>query len=328
MTSTLTPDGKVCVEHLQALANCVDDLNGVGADLPPHVENDSGLAFVIGEGAALGHAVFGVADVANADRRAADVLDDDVCRTLRLLATRPSVRTPSSVGPRTMRPPGASTFSVTMARSMSCATKVVRVQLVQVEKNVDLPRRARRRDRRRRRRRRFPARGGSACRRSRSAREPGALPLTASVMIVIGVRVRLRHRRRQNVRRQLAHRRRNFLANIFRRFADVALQHERDDDVARCPRDHARDISSMPLTEAIDSSSGRMTCETTSSGLAPGSRMRTFTVAGSASGNRSTPRSTKLKTPRTTRNMISMNAKTGRLTQISERDKDHLLNAH
>jgi hypothetical protein len=34
-------------------------------------------------------------------------------------STRPSVRTPSSVGPRTMRPPGVSTFSLRSARSTS-----------------------------------------------------------------------------------------------------------------------------------------------------------------------------------------------------------------
>ena len=34
-------------------------------------------------------------------------------------------------------------------------------------------------------------------------------------------------------------------------------------------------ISSMPLMAAIDSSSGRMTCDVTSSGLAPGKRTRT-----------------------------------------------------
>ncbi len=78
-------------------------------------------------------------------------------------------------------------------------------------------------------------------------------------------------------------------------------------------------ISSMPLTEAMASSSGITTCEVTSSGLAPGSLTRTYTVAGSLRGNRSTFRSRKLNTPITTRNMMSMKAKTGRCTQISER---------
>ena len=78
-------------------------------------------------------------------------------------------------------------------------------------------------------------------------------------------------------------------------------------------------ISSIPLTEAMASSSGMTTCELTSSGEAPGSSTFTLTVAGSLRGNRSTPSWLKEDTPSTTRNMISMNAKTGRSTQISDR---------
>ncbi len=74
----------------------------------------------------------------------------------------------------------------------------------------------------------------------------------------------------------------------------------------------------MPLTAAMDSSSGKITCETTSSGLAPGSCTRTKQVAGSLFGNRSTPSWRKLKKPITTRNMMSMKANTGRWTQISD----------
>gem|GEM_PF-4684079 len=70
--------------------------------------------------------------------------------------------------------------------------------------------------------------------------------------------------------------------------------------------------SSMPLTEAMASSSGITTCEVISSGLAPGSWTRTNTTAGSVRGNRSTPRSRKLKIPITVRKRIIMDAKTGR----------------
>src|SRR5882724_3054336 len=49
-------------------------------------------------------------------------------------------------------------------------------------------------------------------------------------------------------------------------------------------------ISSMPLTEEMASSSGNTTPVTTSSGVAPGRRTSTFTVAGSALGKRSTAR--------------------------------------
>src|SRR2546425_13271708 len=49
-------------------------------------------------------------------------------------------------------------------------------------------------------------------------------------------------------------------------------------------------ISSMPLTEDMASSSGKTTPVTTSSGVAPGSRTSTFTVAGWALGERGTAR--------------------------------------
>src|SRR5258708_27532624 len=78
-------------------------------------------------------------------------------------------------------------------------------------------------------------------------------------------------------------------------------------------------IASMPLTEAMASSSGITTCEVTSSGEAPGSSTLTLTVAGSLRGNRSTPSWVNEDTPSTTRNITNMKAKTGRSTQISDR---------
>src|SRR6185436_5049418 len=59
------------------------------------------------------------------------------------------------------------------------------------------------------------------------------------------------------------------------------------------------------------------TCVVTSSDVAPGSRTFIVTVAGSALGKRSTPRSRNEKTPSTTRNVISMTANTGRFTHNS-----------
>src|ERR1043165_9791 len=61
-----------------------------------------------------------------------------------------------------------------------------------------------------------------------------------------------------------------------------------------------------------------MTAVVISSGDAPGSRSDTLTVAGSALGNRSTPRSRNEKMPRTTSDMTSIVANTGRRTQSSE----------
>src|SRR5437773_1768795 len=78
------------------------------------------------------------------------------------------------------------------------------------------------------------------------------------------------------------------------------------------------EISSMPDTPLIASSIGSMTDEEISSGLAPGSDSRTFTVAGSARGKRSTPRSRNEKMPSTTSDITSIVANTGRLTHSSD----------
>src|SRR3954469_23818808 len=61
-----------------------------------------------------------------------------------------------------------------------------------------------------------------------------------------------------------------------------------------------------------------MTEEDISSGLAPGNVSATLTVAGSALGNRSTPRLRNEKVPSTTSDMTSIVANTGRRTQSSD----------
>ena len=66
----------------------------------------------------------------------------------------------------------------------------------------------------------------------------GRLPLTASVMTGSLSGSDFGDSGRQHVRRKLAHRLRHLLANIFGRFADIALQHEGDDDVAAAFRHH------------------------------------------------------------------------------------------
>src|SRR5438552_1323705 len=73
----------------------------------------------------------------------------------------------------------------------------------------------------------------------------------------------------------------------------------------------------MPLTEEMASSSGKTTPVTTSSGVAPGSRTSTFTVAGSALGKRWTASPRKENTPSVTRKAISITVKTGYFTQVS-----------
>src|SRR5260221_2697282 len=77
--------------------------------------------------------------------------------------------------------------------------------------------------------------------------------------------------------------------------------------------------SSMPLVVESASWRGRTTWVVISSGVDPGSLMLMLTVAGSARGKRSTPRSRNEKIPSTPRNAISMTAKTARLTQSSAR---------
>ena len=77
-------------------------------------------------------------------------------------------------------------------------------------------------------------------------------------------------------------------------------------------------ISSMPETPLIASSIGSMTEVDISSGLAPGSDRATLIVAGSALGNRSTPRPRNEKVPSTTSDITSIVAETGRRTQSSE----------
>src|SRR6266511_1538641 len=78
------------------------------------------------------------------------------------------------------------------------------------------------------------------------------------------------------------------------------------------------EISSMPATPLMACSIGSITDEEISSGLAPGSDSDTFTVAGSARGNRSTPRSRNEKIPSTTSDITSIVAKTGRRTHRSD----------
>ena len=78
------------------------------------------------------------------------------------------------------------------------------------------------------------------------------------------------------------------------------------------------DISSIPEMLLRASSIGSTTDVAISSGLAPGSWSDTLTVAGSALGNRSTPRSRNEKIPSTTSDMTSIVANTGRRTQSSE----------
>src|SRR5262245_39041990 len=69
---------KRLLDLLEFLFYRFDDLDGVRARLPPHVERHGLLAFDHVPGARLGEAVFHAANIAHANRRAVDVGDYDV----------------------------------------------------------------------------------------------------------------------------------------------------------------------------------------------------------------------------------------------------------
>src|SRR4029450_7890514 len=77
----------------------------------------------------------------------------------------------------------------------------------------------------------------------------------------------------------------------------------------------------MPDTLLIACSIGSTTDVDISSGLAPGSDRATLTVAGSALGNKSTPRPWNENEPSTTSDITSIVAETGRRTQNSDNMK-------
>src|SRR4029079_4287017 len=80
----------------------------------------------------------------------------------------------------------------------------------------------------------------------------------------------------------------------------------------------------MPETPLMASSMGSTTGVESAAGLAPGRRSWTLTVAGSAFGKRSTPRSRNENRPSTTNDITSIVAETGRRTQNSESTRPSL----
>ena len=126
----------------------------------------------------------------------------------------------------------------------------------------------------------------------------------------VGVGVGLLDDRGQDVRRQVAQRPRHLLAHVLGRALDVALEHELAGDAGVALGGHGEVSSSRPLMVESASSRGRTTWVVISSGVAPGRRMLMLTVAGSARGKRSTPRSRNEKMPSTTRKRSSITAKT------------------
>ena len=134
----------------------------------------------------------------------------------------------------------------------------------------------------------------------------------------IAVGVRFLNRGRQNVRRQLPHCPADLLAYVVRRLIDVPLENELRHDVRVAFRDKGAQL--------VDAADRRHSVLNRQHHLRnhlfrtrPWQLYPDIDGGGIALGKRSTPSWAKLKTPITTRNMMSMNANTGRWTQISER---------
>jgi hypothetical protein len=227
----LQPWRKLAVDVGDLGHHAVHHLHGVGSGLPLDIQQDRRLALVVGEGAALGHAVLGVADVADADGHAVDVLDDDVVELLDLLD--PAHRAHAQLlGPANDAAPGGLDVFGADGPLHVLGGEVVAVQLVQVEHYVDLAL--------------APAadvdRGDAVHGFQPAAHDlVGHLGQLAHAGIAaeghryhrVRVGVGLAHHRGKHVRRHLPHRAGGLFAHLFDRLGDVLVQHEGDDDVAR-----------------------------------------------------------------------------------------------
>src|SRR4029450_11604802 len=230
---------------------------------------------------------------------------------------RPRVRTPSSVSAREMRPPGTSTFSSRIARSTSV---IVRLCACSLSASTNT----------RTWRSRAPvietSPTPSTVSRTRltclsaislvSRRLRGLATTTATTESESGSAFWITGGRMFGGRARSA-------PETFSRTSWAASAMSR----SRTKRAVMRVVpsvvitwsSSRPDSAAGGASSGITTCVVTSSGVAPGRRIVMLTVAGSALGKRSTPRSRKEKTPSVVRNATSITVNTGRLTQSSTR---------
>ena len=75
----------------------------------------------------------------------------------------------------------------------------------------------------------------------------------------------------------------------------------------------------MPLTPTTTSSMGRVTCDSTSDGEAPGYGTLMATTGKLTSGNRSVPRREKPTAPRTKKPSVTITTKTGRRMAMADR---------
>ena len=134
----------------------------------------------------------------------------------------------------------------------------------------------------------------------------------------IGVRIDFLHDRRKHVRRQVPHRAADLFPNVVGRLRDIALHHEGDGDVGRSLAD-----AGLHFVDAADRGDSLFERHNylRSNLFRRSARQQDLYIDGGriAAGNKSTPSWVNDDTPSTTRNMMSMNAKTGLSTQISDR---------
>ena len=214
----------------------VHHFHRVHAGLPLHFHDDGGLLAQVGEVALLGHAIFDVAHVANADGRAGDVLDDDVVEVRNGLD--PSHRAHAQFRHAANDTPAGHLYVLGAHGALHFLRgHGVTVQLVHVEKNIDL------------------AGAGAAQIDLRHAVHGfdsapdlfvgdlgqlanGAVSADSQRHDRLAIHFGLLHDGRKNVRRQTAHGPAHLLAHVFHRAADLTLEDEGDHDVGRTFRHH------------------------------------------------------------------------------------------
>jgi hypothetical protein len=116
----------------------LDHAHRVHADLAANFEHDGRLVLVIRKAALFAHAVFGVPDITDTNGRAGDVLNDDVVEFIDVLDA--AERADAELGGAPNDAPARRFDVLGLNRPLDfLRAQVVGIQLVQVEKNVDLP---------------------------------------------------------------------------------------------------------------------------------------------------------------------------------------------
>src|SRR5258708_25858765 len=119
--------------------NVLDDVHRIDPYLAANIQSHGSLVLVIRESPAFSNVVLGVADIAEADRRTADVFDDDVVELRDVFDTAHGAH--AGFGRATHDTPAGSLDVFRDDRVVNVLRReVVGVHLVQIEHQVDLPR--------------------------------------------------------------------------------------------------------------------------------------------------------------------------------------------